>query len=219
LKILIIESHPDDTALSAYFICKHLQDQGHELSLASVATFPETVRDSSKWCESMRINWISTPMVKDLDFKLTRVPIAEVKNKVNWFDYQWNATLFKVKDRIPDVRQLVRAIVNSVNYDQVMTMTGLLHPMHILTRFAVETAVSPDKIIYYADAPYQFRQYGKRMVEETKLRKTFFSKIEKTEVDTKLKLFWDCYPTERPILTWDRDLYYKNSELLLTNKE
>ena len=208
MKVLIIEPHPDDTSLSAYFIVRHLIEEGHEISLASIANFPETKRSSEMFCNTLGIKFIETQMVEDINLK-ERISTKEYNSKEQSYVYQAMYYITKYRPKMEEVDKLVKKVISTDNYDKVLTCVGLIHPMHVLVNCSVELSCPTGKVELFLDMPYAFRNYGQKILKDSELTLSKRYVSTKESVDEKLKTFYYCYPTERNILRFDRELYYK----------
>lgn len=207
MNILIIEPHPDDCCLSFTHLAKKLIHEGNTLSLVSIASFPEPKRSSELYCKELGINYISSEFINDIDYD-NRIRPNIIKQQPDPVTYQFIYYLEMYPDRYLEVQNKVHNFISHVNPDLVITTAGILHPMHVLVTHAV---INGYKVKYFADSPYQFKQFGKYILAKSNLRPSLEYSPTKEEVKEKLNLFIKCYPTEVSILRWDR-AHFENPE-------
>lgn len=216
MKYLFLEPHPDDTSLSAFFYAKHIKYWGNDIYVASVCnkSVKNKYRDSKKFCDIMDFNFIKTEFADQPFFAEHRLPLADYKNADNPFEYV-NSVYHKNWGEIAvQYDDIVKNTIEIVKPDFIVTTMGILHLAHIFTRYYIEKYFDNNKIMYYADSPYQWRAYGRPFIEKSGLTELTRFQPKPEEIENKLNIFEKCYPSEKYMITMDKYLYYRYPELI-----
>jgi hypothetical protein len=215
MRFLLVEPHPDDISLSLMRSVAGLKSAGHELFLVTMTSYSN--RSSQLFCKMMGIKWMGSGG-DDLNFKEKRMPLGDLRKYVgNSYSHLSQDAYVRFRDDIRRCAQYTLYTLKDTRANIVIGPVGIYHPMHIVTAAALQASVPKGKLWYYLDFPYFFRQYGKRiwgdfqLLFPRSLNRIFIADQDVT-VEQKLKLFKDCYPTERSILKYDEEFYYTHEE-------
>lgn len=216
MKYLFMEPHPDDTSLSAFFFAKDLKEQGHEVIIASACNKNRSgiYRDSSKFCEKMGFTYVHTDFVDQPLFAQHRLSTDEVKALKHPFQDTMDSYSIKWQQVIDNVDNLVKDTIEKVKPDYVVAPLGILMLLHMATRVAIDKYMDPSKVLYYADIPYQWEDYGSYYVNENTIPVMVEYKPSFEEFEKKINIFLESYPTEKYMLDTDKHLYYEHPEII-----
>ena len=221
MKYLFMEPHSDDVSISAYFYAKELKERGHEIIIASACNKNRSgiYRDSSKFCELMGFTYLHTNFVDQPLFAQHRLSTEEVYTLNHPFQDTMDRYSLKWQDVINNVDNLVKDTIEKVQPDYVVSALGILMLLHMSTRVAIEKYMDSSKIIYYADCPYQWEDYAPPFLKENTIPIVATYRPTPEEIEKKLDIFWEAYPTERWMLETERWLYYRYPEIIYERKE
>ena len=210
-KILIVEPHPDDAALSAYSIVKNFAAM--EFSLVSL--FNSAPRSSEKWCEKMGIKYIDSPFAEDLLNTKSFVPYRMYKEHDD--PEQMQLDYYGLDDLTSDsfIWAVLYRAMEIVNPDLILTAFGMRHKAHVYTRYLVdELGICT---WYFAELPYSDRKYGEIFLNKV-IKRGDYSSLDFVPNKNKVEDFVESYPTERGMLRWDRETFGVVKERLLIPK-
>lgn len=219
MKLLIVEPHPDDAVLSCYYhILRWKKD--FDIYLGSVGNNVYD-RSSKKFCEEVGIQYLGVGM-SDVHFK-HRIPHTEVKKAECPWRYQRVTYGRKFGFEYLQACKVVEDYIGQVQPDLVVTSLGIYHPMHVITRMAVdfETDGIPKK--YFVDLPYAFKKYGQAILSSSNHTPIsifpLFGKFTEEEIKNKLSMFSKCYPSERGLLRFETGNFMDHREIIMESNE
>jgi len=213
-QILIIEPHPDDAVLGLFYFLKIIKADYHLISVSA-----DNGRDSKKFCEKMGIVYHVMDSVRDIIYQEHKISPYVIRKQFNSFLYEREYYYKHYMESYSKIKIMITSAVNDIAPEIMMTTLGLLHPLHVLVSMACEeTAIEKKReLIYFADFPYVSRKFGKKIIKDSgmcslQIRDNSLGK-------DKVKLFEECYPLERSILRWDREVITNSSEKVFFFKE
>jgi len=115
--------------------------------------------------------------------------------------------------------QIIFPLIAGDSFDIVMTVLGILHPLHVLTSKACQQVAKnlDQKVIYFADFPYVSRKSGEKIIKDSGLEP--FEIYDGGLRNEKIIMFEKCYPSERNILRWDRNSIMNHPEMIFFPEE
>ena len=201
MRILIVEPHPDDTALSAYNIVKHLVRTNPE-EVYLVSLFNSVNRDSIAWCAKMGVKYIGISMLPDYTETKKFIPHTKYKNmkdflkeQLEWYtDIVGNINLAKFQ-------HMLQQHINILKPAVVMSVVGIRHKAHVATRYLLDNILDGYGVqrAYFAEYPYSSRKYAKELLSTLPLPFELFPPGGLKKMD----LFWETYPSERRMFLYD----------------
>ena len=220
MKILIVEPHPDDAILSVFGATRQWVTEGNDVSIVSVAENHQ--KDSSNYCEYVRVKCLKTKMFPDVNFKSHRIPFNVIKEQGNQsYLYQREHYISAHSSVYNELHQWYNNLLSDQlfgQFDMIVYPVGILHPFHVIVssvfeRICTELAIAA---MCYADMPYSNKGYGKVLIESaissTNLRLYQEIQLAHGEVKRKLQLFRTFYKGES--IHWDEPGMYEHSEKL-----
>lgn len=219
MKLLFIEPHPDDAVLSSYYqLLKFKFD--YDIYLVSVSNHPWIKRSSKSFCKFIGISHIDIEPVLDLDYSQCKIPVPFLKKQLNPYKYQCEYYLSKYTDTFDKVSDLVNQVLINVKPDLIITALGIHHPMHVITRHAVDGVTKGIPKEYFVDMPYRFKRYGQMILTDSGATlKSSIGPFEEDEVKIKLNTFIKHYPTEANLLRFERDNFTTHIEEMMEYNE
>jgi len=208
---LLVEPHPDDVALSFHFLAMRMAKKGKVFVLS---VFGNDERNSIAYCEEMGFTFVGCLCSEEfLHFKEDRILPNIIKKKKHPYRYQvkvyskrHGVILENIADDLADYK-------DARPYRTVVCCIGILHPWHVITRLAVDRVFGGKaKLRYYADSPYQFRQYGKMIIEDSGLEVKKTCSKGGEEVKGKFSIFRRCYPSEAGLLKFEKQYFMETPE-------
>lgn len=215
MKVLIIEPHGDDAVLSAFDICKSYIKGGiSKLDIVTLASTRSSQGLVDKgYASSSKFYEIPHSVFQERPTKPIEVNrLYKIGENID--DYFSNLCLDLYKSQYDKIDSVVRSL-KDYNYDVVVTVVGVSHVDHILTRLSVMNHFDKSRLILVSDVPYSSKVYGKKLLDSAlnNLGLNIDSMVygKKMEED-KISCFTEVYPTERMMLRWDKDNITKPCE-------
>ncbi|MFA6074243.1 MAG: hypothetical protein WCV63_01980 [Negativicutes bacterium] len=153
MKCLIVEPHADDAIYSCYPVLLNANKKKIVLDTLTVSA------DGDRKPENIRRRFL---VGQTFDFLLTdyynylELPAEAARDHAEAFKYY--RTNY---EHYVTLQQKMSAFCFA-SYDKIYCPFGLVHPMHVVVRQAVDEVVDPTKVIYYLEQPYLQLETGKR---------------------------------------------------------
>jgi hypothetical protein len=208
LKTLIVEIYPGDVCLSFSRNIEEMQKTArYRLNLMSIAGSG----NSKEFCRYFGITHHTTELMEDL---ITRLHYKTIQNAKDPQSLLYVSYVKPFKNWLGVVQDTIKRAIDNIKPERIYTSFGIISIDHFLTRLAVDR-VFDGEIVYFAEAPVQFKKYGQAMIKQTKARVLDKKVLSSMSIARKFQIYDECYHNK----IVDKNCYHGGCEIQLADEK